>query len=87
MKKDSKNKFEEWFKNQTEEDLKEVALMLNHEFNKRGYNYYLQKLCDNVEEDDDEGVISTKTHSVSEMAKHMTERFTYDVDSGSGIWC
>ena len=30
MKKDSKNKFEEWFKNQTEEDLKEVALMLNH---------------------------------------------------------
>ena len=28
MKKDSKNKFEEWFKNQTEEDLKEVALIV-----------------------------------------------------------
>jgi hypothetical protein len=85
MKKDSKNKFKEWFKNQTEEDLKEVALMLNHEFNKRGYKYYLQKPCDNVEED--EGVISTKTHSVSKMSRHMTERFTHDLDSGSGIWC
>ena len=28
MKKDSKNKFKDWFENQTEEDLKEIALML-----------------------------------------------------------
>ena len=69
------NKFKEWFKNQSKEDLDTVYDLLNQEYKNRGLDIVK-----------DRGFYRS-SENYSDIRKSMQERFNYDEDSGSGQWC